>query len=300
MIVTVRGLTKTYGDITAVDGMDLDVDVGEVVAVAGPDGAGKTSLFRALAGLIEFDAEEAAIAGFDVRREPDRIKPLLGYMPQSFSLYPDLSVEENLRFYAGLFGIGAADFNAKKETLYDFSGLRPFARRRAGDLSGGMKQKLALSCGLVHDPKVLILDEPTTGVDPLSRRQFWDILLSLKRDGSSILVSTPYMDEVGLADRAILVHNGRKLAEGAPAEITRRFRGAVYRLREQPTRSLMDRLASEEGFEARRFGSSVRITAPEDTPAGAIDDVLSQLQVAARLEAVAPDLEDVFVQMVEE
>jgi ABC-2 type transport system ATP-binding protein len=299
MMLSARGLTKTYGEITAVDAMDLDAEAGEVVAVAGPDGAGKTSLFRALAGLIDFEALEAAIAGFDVRRESDRIKPLLGYMPQSFSLYPDLTVEENLRFYSGLFGMGRAEFAAKKEKLYEFSGLGPFARRRAGHLSGGMKQKLALSCGLVHDPKILILDEPTTGVDPLSRRQFWDILLSLKRAGSSILVSTPYMDEVNLADRAVLVHGGRKLAEGTPAELTRHFRGAVYRLRERPSRALMDRLAGAEEFEARRFGSSVRITAPADYSTERIDEDLSRFGVAARVEAVEPDLEDVFVQMME-
>ncbi len=136
-------------------------------------------------------------------------------------------------------------------------------------------------------------------MDPISRREFWDILLSLKRDGSSLLVSTPYMDEVSLADRAVLLHRGRKLAEGTPAELARRFRGAVYRLREQPTRSLMERLGEAEGFEARRFGSSVRITAPEDTPAERIDEALDRFGITSRVEAVEPDLEDVFVQMVE-
>lgn len=299
MIVQVKGLTKTYGAIRAVDAVDLDLGEGEIVAVAGPDGAGKTSIFRVLAGLIRFDAGDVTIAGYDVRAHFDRVKPLLGYMPQSFSLYQDLSVEENLRFYAGLFGLGGGEFAAKKEALYDFSGLKPFAGRRAGQLSGGMKQKLALCCALVHDPKVLILDEPTTGVDPLSRRQFWEILLRLRSKGSSILVSTPYMDEVDLAGRAVLVHEGRKLAEGPPAELGRLFRGAVYRLSLQPNAELMSRLKTIPDIEARRFGSSVRISARPGVPAARIDEGLRRAGVTAGVEPVDPDLEDVFVQMIE-
>lgn len=299
MILRVEGLTRTYGDIKAVDTLDLALDAAELLAVAGPDGAGKTSLFRALAGLIDFDAGTATIAGYDVRTEFDRIKPILGYMPQSFSLYPDLSVEENLRFYSGLFGMSRGEFDEKKDQLYAFSGLKPFVRRRAGNLSGGMKQKLALSCALVHDPKVLILDEPTTGVDPLSRRQFWEILLTLKSTGSSILVSTPYMDEVDLADRAVLIHKGRKLAEGSPSELSGLFRGVVYRLREQPTRELMKIVGQIPGIAARRFGSTIRITAPEDYTAGRIDDDLRRAGVTKRVERVEPELEDTFVQMLE-
>jgi ABC-2 type transport system ATP-binding protein len=299
MILRVEGLTRTYGDIKAVDALDLALDAAELLAVAGPDGAGKTSLFRALAGLIDFDAGTATIAGYDVRTEFDRIKPILGYMPQSFSLYPDLSVEENLRFYSGLFGMSRSEFDEKKDQLYAFSGLKPFVRRRAGNLSGGMKQKLALSCALVHDPKVLILDEPTTGVDPLSRRQFWEILLTLKSTGSSILVSTPYMDEVDLTDRAVLIHKGRKLAEGSPSELSGLFRGVVYRLREQPTRELMKIVGQIPNIAARRFGSTVRITAPEDYTAGRIDEDLRRAGVTKRVERVEPELEDTFVQMLE-
>ena len=299
MILRVEGLTRTYGDITAVDALDLELDEGELVAIAGPDGAGKTSLFRALAGLIDFEAREAMIAGYDVRTQFDKIKPLLGYMPQSFSLYPDLSVEENLRFYSGLFGLSRREFEAKKHRLYEFSGLKPFVRRWAEQLSGGMKQKLALSCALVHDPKVLILDEPTTGVDPLSRRQFWEILLTLKSGGSSILVSTPYMDEVSLADRAVLLHEGKKLAEGTPAQLSRRFQGMVYRLREQPTMALMKTVSAIPGIAARRFGSSIRITTPSDYPAQRIDEDLRRAGATQHVERVEPELEDVFVQMME-
>lgn len=299
MIVEVRGLTRSHGDIKAVDAIDLDVDEGEILAVAGPDGAGKTSLFRALAGLIDFEAETARIAGHDVRDRFERIKPLLGYMPQSFSLYPDLSVDENLRFYAGLFGISGRRYADKTERLYAFSGLGPFAGRRAGKLSGGMKQKLALSCALVHDPKVLILDEPTTGVDPLSRRQFWEILASLKNSGSAVLVSTPYMDEVNLADRAVLVHKGRKLAEGTPARIAGRFEGSVFRLGLEPTPELMKRAGEIEGITARRFGSSLHLYAPPGYAVEKLSRNLERIGIAADIEPLQPELEDVFIQMME-
>ncbi|MEJ2719534.1 MAG: ABC transporter ATP-binding protein [bacterium] len=297
MLLDVSGLTKTYGAITAVDGFDLELDGGEIVAVAGPDGAGKTSLFRALAGLIRVDSGDARVDGLDVRTEFDRIKPLLGYMPQSFSLYADLSVEENMRFYAGLFGIEGADFRTRRDNLYEFSGLSPFAGRRAGHLSGGMKQKLALSCALIHQPRLLILDEPTTGVDPLSRRQFWHILQDLRSSGSGILVSTPYMDEVGLADRAVLFHRGKDLARGTPGELVRRFRGSVFELRRQPTVALMERLAGIPDASARRFGSAVRIATPEGVSGDEINANLAQVGVDARAERVDADLEDVFVQL---
>ena len=299
MIVEVRGFTKTYGEIKAVDSLDLSLGEREILAVAGPDGAGKTSLFRALTGLIEFDSGEAKIAGYDVRAALDRIKPILGYMPQSFSLYPDLSVEENLAFYAGLFGITGASLAAKTKRLYEFSGLFPFSRRRAGALSGGMKQKLALSCALVHDPKVLILDEPTTGVDPLSRRQFWEILFSLKNSGSAILVSTPYMDEVSLADRAVLVHQGKKLAEGTPADIARRFRGSLFRLKREPTVDVMKRAGAIEGVSARRFGSSVHLYGPSGCTADRLSRDLERAGIGGEVEPLEPELEDVFVQMME-
>jgi len=299
MLIEVKGLKKTYGSITAVDAIDLQVGEGEIVAVAGPDGAGKTSLFRSLTGLIDFDQGSAHVGGFDVRTDFEQIKPLLGYMPQSFSLYTDLSVEENMRFYAGLFGIGRTRFRERRDALYEFSGLAPFARRRAGQLSGGMKQKLALSCALIHEPKALILDEPTTGVDPLSRRQFWQILADLRASGSGILVSTPYMDEVGLASSAVLMHEGTVLARGTPAELTHRYRGAVYELRRYPSVELMARIAHIRDVSARRFGSSVRMAAGEGVSSAQIDSQLAHAGVDARVERVDPDLEDVFVQLME-
>jgi ABC-2 type transport system ATP-binding protein len=295
--IEVRGLGKSYGDVSAVENFSLLVGKQALVAVAGPDGAGKTSVFRAACGLIGFDTGEVRVAGYDVRTDFESVKPLLGYMPQAFSLYPDLSVEENLRFYAGLFGLGREAFDRKKQQLYDFSGLGPFSGRRAEHLSGGMKQKLALSCNLVHDPEILVLDEPTTGVDPLSRRQFWDILKDLRRRGASILVSTPYMDELGLADKAVLMSGGRKIAEGTPEQLVRAYRGEVFILPRIPTSEEVRVLKGTEGIVARRYGAALRVYTPEGM---GLDEVAGEISKAgidsSGIEKIEPDLEDVFVQ----
>ena len=297
-LVKVSHLAKTYGAIKAVADFGFSVGKGEIVALVGPDGAGKTSIFRAICGLLKFDFGQIEIAGFDVRRDFDKIKPLLGYMPQTFSLYPDLSVEENLQFYAGLFGVKRGEFQERKKLLYEFSGLGPFHKRRAGALSGGMKQKLALSCALVHDPQVLVLDEPTTGVDPLSRRQFWNILKKLRSQGSAIMVSTPYMDEVELSDRAIFIHSGRKMAEGSPNELVKQFAGRVYALDFLPTSKHMQQLESIRGLTCRRFGTSIHVYMPENRSIEDYRDELSRIGVEPHLiTPVQPELEDVFIQL---
>ncbi len=179
----VDNLSKSYGKIKAVTDFSFEVNQGEIYALVGPDGAGKTTIMRTICNLIGSDAGTIRVNGFDSVKDNEKIKLLLGYMPQLFSLYPDLSVEENLTFYAGIYDITGEAYRKKTEYLYRFSNLKPFAKRRAQALSGGMKQKLALSCALMHEPALLLLDEPTTGVDPLSRRQFWEILLELKAAG---------------------------------------------------------------------------------------------------------------------
>jgi ABC-2 type transport system ATP-binding protein len=297
-MVKITNLSKRYGTITAVDGFGMTAEAGEIVAVVGPDGAGKTSLFRAVCGLIDFDSGDAVIGGVSVKTDMGRIKPLLGYMPQNFSLYPDLSVEENLQFYGGLFGVPKDAYAALKDRLYRFSGLEPFGKRRAGQLSGGMKQKLALSCALIHEPKVLVLDEPTTGVDPLSRRQFWDILLSLRRDGATIIVATPYMDEVALADRAVFIHAGRKLAEGTPEQLRQRYHGAIYRLAVEPTAEQMARLACIEGAAPYRFGAEMHLYAPSEMTIGHVSARLAECGFGSvPVERIEASLEDVFIQL---
>lgn len=297
-IVEINNLSKSYGTLKAVDNFSLAVDEGQILALVGPDGAGKTTTFRAACGLIGFNAGEIKIAGFDIIREFNKVKPLLGYMPQIFSLYPDLSVEENLNFYSGLFGLDGQKREEKKKLLYKFSGLQPFRGRRARALSGGMKQKLALSCALIHDPRILILDEPTTGVDPLSRRQFWDILKDFKAQGTTILVSTPYMDEVALADKAIFIYGGRALAEGTPEQLRKKFSGNVYYININPTLESMEKLIKISGISSRRFGTSVHIYIPEDHK---IENYYHELEkigiITDHITQIEPELEDTFIQL---
>jgi ABC-2 type transport system ATP-binding protein len=296
-IIEVNNISKKYGPLRAVDDLSFAANKGEIVALMGPDGAGKTSIFRAICGLITFNNGEIRVAGFSVATEFEKIKPLMGYMPQSFSLYQDLSVEENLQFYAGLFGLSKSEFNEKKRILYEFSGLEPFNKRRAGALSGGMKQKLALSCALVHDPEVLILDEPTTGVDPLSRRQFWDILKNLRAAGSAIAVSTPYMDEVLLSDRAIFIYGGKKIAEGTPVELVHMFKGRVFRVAINPIPERMEHLNRISGLQSRRFGSAIHIYSSSDRPIEGFYSELSQLGIRPEMVTpIEPGLEDTFIQ----
>jgi ABC-2 type transport system ATP-binding protein len=295
--IEVRGLRKVYGSIVAVDGIGFRLNRAEILAVAGPDGAGKTTLFRSICGLVDVTQGEVRVAGLDIRRDFDAVKPILGYMPQAFSLYPDLSVEENLMFYAGLFGLSREEFRTKRDGLYEFSGLGPFADRRAQNLSGGMKQKLALSCNLIHNPEVLVLDEPTTGVDPLSRRQFWQILAGLKAEGASILVSTPYMDEVERADRVIFMNRGRLLAEGVPRDLLNRYDGRVYEAPVEVTSAGM-RSLDEVGIRAGRFGTMLHVYTHEMVDGGAVAEALERAGLApGPVRETDPGLEDVFIQL---
>jgi ABC-2 type transport system ATP-binding protein len=297
-IVEVSGLSKNYGDIKAVDSFSFSVKKGEILALVGPDGAGKTSIFRSLCNLIDFDSGEITIGGFNLLNEFEKIKPLLGYMPQTFSLYQDLSVEENLNFYAGLFGMDKELLPHKIEKLYKFSGLGSFAKRRASALSGGMRQKLALSCNLIHDPEILFLDEPTTGVDPLSRRQFWDILKSLRDSGSTIIVSTPYMDEVALADYAIFIYQGSKLAEGIPDKLSEKFEGTVYHVDIFPDATTMSHLNQLEGLSSRRFGSSLHIYIESAYALDSFYDRFENFGIKPdMLVQIKPDIEDIFMQL---
>ena len=221
MIVEVDGLARRFGAVRAVDGMSFAVPEGERFGLIGPNGAGKSTLFRVLATLLVPSAGTARVFGLDVVRDLWKIRPRLGYMPGRFSLYPDLSVEENLRFFASVFGTTLEGERARIAPIY--SQIEPFRDRRAGALSGGMKQKLALCCALVHRPDLLLLDEPTTGVDAVSRREFWDLLDDLRKTGLTTIVATPYMDEAMRCDRVALVQDGRVLATDAPAALARAF-----------------------------------------------------------------------------
>jgi ABC-2 type transport system ATP-binding protein len=296
--VRVHNLRKSYGDLLAVDDFSLEINAGEIFALVGPDGAGKTTIMRTLCHLILPDQGTLQIGEFDVTRQFDQIKGLLGYMPQTFSLYPDLSIRENLRFYGGVFGVTGERFETQCEQLYKFSNLKPFANRRAQLLSGGMKQKLALSCALIHDPKLLALDEPTTGVDPLSRQQFWEILFKLRKQGVTILVSTPYMDEVAHANRACFIYNGKKLAEGTPEQLVKMFEGQVYYYPQSAEPDVLEKLNRVGGLTVRRFGSGLHFyTPPEVDLASYAAPIVGIGFDLNRFQPIEPDLEDCFIQM---
>lgn len=220
-VIEVDNLSKRYGQVTALDGVSFSVNRGEVFGIIGPDGAGKTSLYRIIATLLLPNGGSATVEGLDVVDQMRQIRSRIGYMPGRFSLYQDLTVEENLRFFATLFGTTIAEGYDSIRAIY--SQIEPFRHRRAGALSGGMKQKLALSCALIHSPSVLLLDEPTTGVDPVSRKDLWDMLLSLKETGLTIVASTPYLDEIGRCERVAFLHEGRMRGIGTPQEILHRF-----------------------------------------------------------------------------
>ncbi len=300
--IHISGFSKAYGSVQAVRDMSLDVEEGELFGLIGPDGAGKTTTLRTLVTLLRPDTGELTMAGHDVRREVGRIRATTGYMPQRFSLYPDLSVDQNLEFFADLFAVPRHEVPARKERLYRFSRLQDFSTRLAGRLSGGMKQKLALSCTLIHDPVVLVLDEPTTGVDPVSRNEFWAILRELRAQHVTILVSTPYMDEALQCDRVAIMHEGRILAHGEPSALTTLMHGEVHALHDL---ALVTRAAAFEGIPGVRsvqaFGDSLHLTTdPGMDVARLRRDVEVLAGCPVDLRRIEPSLEDVFISLIRE
>ena len=259
--VTGKGLVKRYGQTEALRGLDFTVNQGEIFGFIGPDGAGKTSLFRILTTLLLPDKGSATVAGFDVVKDYRKLRQILGYMPGKFSLYQDLTVRENLEFFAGIF---KADIKSNYYLIQDiYDQIAPFEKRRAGKLSGGMKQKLALSCALIHKPEVLILDEPTTGVDAVSRSEFWDMLIRLKKEGITIIVATPYMDEAVLCDRIALIQHGQILATDTPQKVIAGFRWQLFRVKTSDTLATLKILkANAEVRSAEMFGAYIHVSAP--------------------------------------
>jgi len=298
--VVVERLVKRYGEVPALAGISVSVQDGELFGFIGPDGAGKTTLFRILATLLVPNEGRAAVLGRDVMRDLWALRREIGYMPGRFSLYGDLSVEENVRFFASVFGSTLERERSRIAPIYDQ--LAPFAGRRAAALSGGMKQKLALCCALVHRPRILLLDEPTTGVDAVSRREFWDLLGSLRADGLTIVVSTPYMDEASRCGRVALIQRGSLLAVDTPAAITTSFERPVLALRGPDRYALLQRVRKYS--RVRRvypFGASLHYT--DQRTSGNPDEIASALRRWLDGEAVrdviveqAPaTIEDVFI-----
>lgn len=235
-IIKTTQLTKQFGPVVAVDHLELEIKKGEIFGLVGPDGAGKTTTLRMLAAIMDPTAGSARIAGYDLRQEPERIKAHIGYMAQQFALYGDLTVLENINFFGDVFGVKGKARQERTERLLNFARLTEFTKRPAGRLSGGMKKKLGLACALIHSPAVLYLDEPTTGVDPVSRREFWDILADLHVEGTTILVSTPYMDEAERSARVGLMYGGRLIEVGTPNQIKALLPGELVEFRPESER----------------------------------------------------------------
>jgi len=300
LAVEARGLQRRFGDTMALDDVSFDVAPGELFGVIGPDGAGKTTLFRILVTLLLPDAGSARVLERDVVRDLWELRRRIGYMPGRFSLYPDLSVAENLGFYAALFDTTVA---AARETIAPiWRQLEPFAGRRAGALSGGMKQKLALCCALVHRPEILLLDEPTTGVDAVSRREFWDLLGRLRAQGLPIVVSTPYMDEADLCDRVTLMQRGKLLVTDRPAEIGRRYPRPLLAVRGGSILGLLGILRRfPHAAAVWPFGAALHYTdaragaAPEGVAAELRAYVASAGLGGVSVEPIAAGIEDAFM-----
>ncbi|MFB3881259.1 MAG: ABC transporter ATP-binding protein [Armatimonadota bacterium] len=299
--VRARGLRKRFAALTAVDGIELAVRPGEIFGLVGPDGAGKTTTMRMLCGLLDPTEGEADVAGYDVRRQPEQVKRRIGYMPQRFSLYGDLTVSENLLFFANIYHVPRAERLRREQELLDFSRLGPFRNRLAGDLSGGMKQKLALACTLIHTPTVLFLDEPTTGVDPVSRREFWRILYSLLSQGVTLFVTTPYMDEAERCSRVALMDRGRLLLCDTPEALRQRMQGDLLEVIAEPQRQAKEVASALSGvLGVQVFGDRLHIWVPNaDHDEPALLAALSQRGIAVTSSRRAvPGIEDVFVSVV--
>lgn len=300
-VVRVAGLVRHFGDVRAVDGLDFDVAPGELFGIVGPDGSGKTTTLRMLAGVLRPTSGDAQLAGISVTRYPERIKTHIAYMSQRFGLYGDLTVRENIDFYADLYAVPNAERPGRLDRLYRFSGLKPFENRLAGQLSGGMKQKLGLSCALVHEPEIMLLDEPTFGVDPISRRDLWLIVHEMVARGTTVILSTAYMDEAERCDRVALLHNGRMAAVDTPAALRQLLHGKVYRLSTGEPRRACHLVAEHPGVRhAALFGDTIHVSIDrweENWPS--ILELLESRDIAVHSHGPSrPTMDDVFLDLV--
>jgi ABC-type multidrug transport system ATPase subunit len=299
--VNIQHISKSYGEVQAVRDISLEVEKGELFGLIGPDGAGKTTLMRILMTLLVQDEGTATMNGLDVVKDYKKIRQIVGYMPGRFSLYQDLTVEENLNFFATVFRTTVAENYDLIRDIY--VQIEPFKKRRAGKLSGGMKQKLALSCALIHKPEILVLDEPTTGVDAVSRKEFWEMLKKLKQNGITILVSTPYMDEAMLCNRVALMQKSKVLDVNTPQKLVENYSRKLYAIRAKDMhRLIQDLRAYERTDSAYAFGQYLHVTGKADeVEASEFENYLlkknhSELQVMD----IEPGIEDVFMEMMNE
>ncbi len=299
-VITITGLTKSFGDNIAVDDLHLEVRRGELFGLVGPDGAGKTTIMRLLAAIMSPDSGEAWIAGSSILHEGERIKEKIGYMSQRFGLYEDLTVMENIIFYADLYEVSKKERPARIERLLGFSNLTPFKGRLAGKLSGGMKQKLGLACALIHTPEVLFLDEPTNGVDPVSRRDFWRILYDLLKEQVTIFVSTAYLDEAERCTRIGLIHKGRLITTDTPAKVRKSIPLSMVEIWAPDARKAAEAAKGMAGVkDVSVYGNRFHVALAE---VGLTDRIIEQLKekgiAVIDHRQVLPSLEDVFIHIV--
>jgi ABC-2 type transport system ATP-binding protein len=299
--IVAEELTKSFADVRAVDHVSFEVRAGEIFGLVGPDGAGKTTTLRMLAGIMPPDEGTARVAGFDVVHDAEKVKRHLSYMPQRFGLYEDLTVDENIRFYADLFGVNGTEREERSTSLLQAAGMREFRRRLAGKLSGGMKQKLGLVCALIHRPKIMLLDEPTTGVDPVSRRDFWRILYELVSEGVAILISTAYLDEAERCHRVALLHQGKLLFCDTPNNLRAKLGKSVLSITSSEPRRLRAGLESAAGISSLVLtGDGLHVVV--DDGARRIPEFEVRLKNASvpfgTIRQVTPTIEDLFVDAV--
>ena len=299
-VIDISDLKKNYGDITAANGITFSVNEGEMFGLVGPDGAGKTTAIRTLCGLLSPDSGEIKVFRKDVTKNRKEIQNQIGYLSQSFSLYGDLSVDENIEFFAEINNV--KDFNDRRNELLEFTRLTPFRNRLAENLSGGMKQKLALACSLIHKPKIIFLDEPTTGVDPVSRRDFWKILSDLQKEGITIFMSTPYLDEAERCNRVALMNEGELIAIDTPQKIKESTNKKVIEIISDDIRRSYSILKDEPDIDVQIFGDRINIMVDDpETELQGIESILAEKNISiTSSRIIAPSLENIFIHLVKE
>jgi len=300
-IIRIQGLTRRFDALTAVDHLNLEIPRGEIFGLVGPDGAGKTTTLRVLCGLLDPSEGQAWVAGHDVARDPQAVKDCIGYMAQRFGLYVDLTVDENMEFYADLFGISVAERQRLLPDLLRMTRMEPFRNRQAGKLSGGMKQKLGLMCTLLHRPEILFLDEPSNGVDPVSRRDFWAILYQLVKDGITVLVTTAYLDEAERCNRVGLMYQGRLIQCDAPEKARYQIPEECYQVEAPDPRAARDMLLDSEGVlcvEPSGATLHLFLEAAKTSPAVLARKLEQNGRGPAVFQRIVPSLEDVFIALV--
>ncbi len=302
-VIESAALVKRFGSFTAVDRVDFSVEAGSIFGLLGANGAGKSTLIRMLIGLLTPTSGSARVAGFDIAADPESVKRNVGYMSQRFSLYEDLSVAENINFFGGVYGLSALELKRAEARVLALAGLEKERNRLTGELSGGFKQRLALGCAILHTPRVVFLDEPTGGVDPVSRRLFWEIIYGLAAQGTTVLVTTHYLDEAEYCDSLVLMHSGRVVARGSPTELKRsRLEGTVLETEcSEPAAALKTLAGADWLLEATLFGTYLHVRVPDESYGPKVRETLSGAGFSVgRVEAIQPTLEDVFISVIDE